>query len=161
LNKLLLSVHVATAIIFVGPITVAASLFPRFAREALGDTGRGSAAVAAVLHRITRVYAVLGLAVPVVGIVLAAKIGVLTDLWVVLSLVVTAGAAVVLVALVLPAQRGVMAGINCDQDTTDATEDSGLLRTARRLSMSTGIFSMLWLVVIVLMIVRPGSTTGV
>lgn len=161
MNKLLLSVHVVMAIIFIGPITVAASLFPRFAREALSDTRRGSGAVAAVLHRITRVYAVLGLAVPVIGIVLAAKMGVMTDLWVLLSMVVTGGAAVVLADLVLPAQRGLMAIITSDEDAPAATEHSGLMHTARRLSMSTGAFALLWLVVVVLMIVRPGSTTGV
>jgi alkanesulfonate monooxygenase SsuD/methylene tetrahydromethanopterin reductase-like flavin-dependent oxidoreductase (luciferase family) len=106
-------------------------------------------------------YAVLGLAVPVVGIVLAAKMGVLTDLWVVLSIVVTASAAMVLGALVLPAQRGLMTGIASDKEALVATEHSGLLRNARRLSMFTGVFSLLWLVVVVLMIVRPGATTGV
>jgi hypothetical protein len=161
LNKLLLSVHVAAAIIFIGPITVAASLFPRFAREALGDGGGGSSAVAAAMHRITRVYAVLGMAVPVVGIVLAVTMGVLTDLWVVISLVVTLAAAGVLAGLVLPAQSNVMAAITGGSEKPTSAEDSGLPRTARRLSMFTGVFSLLWLVVVVLMIVRPGSTTGI
>ncbi|AGB22221.1 putative integral membrane protein (DUF2269) [Mycobacterium sp. JS623] len=161
MNKLLLSVHVAASIIFIGPITVAASLFPRFARQALVDGGGGSSAVAAAMHRITCVYAVLGLAVPVVGIVLAVKMGVLTDLWIVLSLVVTLGAAGVLAGLVLPAQRGLMAAITGASEKPSADQDSRLLRTARRLSMFTGVFSLLWLVVVVLMIARPGSTTGI
>jgi hypothetical protein len=33
-------------------------------------------------------------------------------------------------------------------------------RWAARLGMVTGIFNLLWAVVVVLMIVRPGSTTG-
>ncbi|MET9650876.1 hypothetical protein ABZZ44_11490 [Streptomyces sp. NPDC006460] len=32
---------------------------------------------------------------------------------------------------------------------------------AARLAMTTGIFNLLWAAVVVLMIVRPGSTTGV
>ncbi|MFB6505073.1 hypothetical protein [Streptomyces sp. NPDC056410] len=32
---------------------------------------------------------------------------------------------------------------------------------AARLAMVTGVFNLLWAVVVVLMIVRPGSTTGV
>jgi hypothetical protein len=32
---------------------------------------------------------------------------------------------------------------------------------AGRLAMSTGIFNLLWVVVTVLIIVRPGSSTGV
>ncbi|KIX79600.1 membrane protein, partial [Streptomyces sp. MBRL 601] len=30
-----------------------------------------------------------------------------------------------------------------------------------RLAMTTGVFNLLWAAVVVLMIVRPGSTTGV
>ena len=35
MNKFLLSVHVLAAIIFVGPVTVAASMFPPIARRSL------------------------------------------------------------------------------------------------------------------------------
>jgi hypothetical protein len=31
----------------------------------------------------------------------------------------------------------------------------------RRLALSSGVFALLWVVVVVLMVVRPGSTTGV
>jgi hypothetical protein len=34
-------------------------------------------------------------------------------------------------------------------------------KTVTRLAMTTGIVNLLWVVVTVLMIVRPGSTTGV
>jgi len=34
-------------------------------------------------------------------------------------------------------------------------------KVVTRLAMTTGIFNLLWVVVTVLMIVRPGSTTGV
>ena len=60
MTAVLLAVHVLAAIVFIGPVTVAASLFPRYARQ--GEVG-----VARVLHRIGRVYAVLGVAVPVFG----------------------------------------------------------------------------------------------
>jgi hypothetical protein len=53
MTAVLLAVHVLAAIVFIGPVTVAASLFPRYARQ--GEVG-----VARVLHRISRVYAVLG-----------------------------------------------------------------------------------------------------
>jgi hypothetical protein len=51
---------------------------------------------------------------------------------------------VVLVASILPDQRAALVGT-----------------VAARLAMTTGIFNLLWVVVTVLMIVRPGSTTGV
>jgi hypothetical protein len=70
--------------------------------------------------------------------------GVLTDAWVLVSIGLTAVAAVVLVAAVLPAQRRAL--------------DGGDVRT---LGMTTGVFNLLWVAVTILMIVRPGSSTGV
>jgi hypothetical protein len=63
---------------------------------------------------------------------------------VLVSIALTAVAAVVLVASILPDQQSALAG-----------------EPVARLAMTTGIFNLLWVVVTVLMIVRPGSTTGV
>lgn len=171
MTKLLLSLHVLAAIVVIGPITVAASLFPRYARQAA--PGRGSpdgraGASAALLHRICNGYAVAGVAVPVFGIATAGQLGVLTDAWLVASLVLTAVAAAVLAAAVLPQQRRMLAladggdalhdGTDTDPGSTAVSRDPR--RVAARLSMLTGVFNLLWAVVVVLMIVRPGSTTG-
>ena len=150
MGKVLLSLHVLAAIVFIGPVTVAVSLFPRYARAA----SDGAAEVVLLLHRISRVYAVLGLSVPVLGIALAVHLGVLGDAWVVASLVLTIAAALVLALVILPAQDRLLAP---PEPGTVATR----LATALRLSMSSGVFSLLWAVVVVLMVVRPGSTTGV
>lgn len=65
MTKLLLSLHVLAAIIAVGPVTVAASMFPATLRRALGDSGDGDAQTTLrTLHRICRVYAGIGIAVP-------------------------------------------------------------------------------------------------
>ncbi|MBB5803440.1 hypothetical protein F4560_003208 [Saccharothrix ecbatanensis] len=136
MTKLLLSVHVLAAILAIGPIAVAASLFPRFARES--PTG-----VAVFLHRTCRTYAGVGIAVPVFGVATGVSLGVLGDAWLLTSVVLTAIAAGLLVLAILPVQRRVLAG-----------------QTGNRLAMSTGVFNLLWAVVVVLMIVRPGSTTG-
>lgn len=144
MTAVLLSVHVLAAIVFIGPMTVAASLFPRYARE-------GHVAVAAALHRISRVYAVLGLAVPVFGIATGAQLGQLGDAWLIVSMVLTLVAALLFAFLVLPEQTRVMARL-------DGGEAAGL---TPRLGMTTGVFALIWAVVVVLMIVRPGSTTGV
>jgi hypothetical protein len=135
MSAILLSAHVVLAILAVGPIAVAASIFPRYA---------ANAPVAGVLHRICVTYAAVGVAVPLLGIATAVAMGSLTQAWVMVSIGLTAVAAVVLVAAILPAQRAVLDGA-----------------TAGRLSMSTGIFNLLWVAVTILMIVRPGSTTGV
>jgi len=143
MSAILLSAHVVAAILAIGPIAVAASMFPRYARALPGADGSALPA-AAVLHRICRAYAAVGLAVPILGMATAVSMGVLTDAWVLVSIALTAAAAVVLIAFVLPDQRAALDGAR-----------------VTRLAMTTGIFNLLWVIVTVLMIVRPGSSTGV
>ena len=140
----LLAVHVLGGIVFVGPVTVATSLFPRYARE-------GSVGVVDALHRISRVYAVLGLAVPVFGIATGAQLGVLGDAWLIVSMALTLVAALLLGLVILPAQARVVTGLH----------ERGAASVPASLGMTTGVFALIWAVVVVLMIVRPGSTTGV
>lgn len=213
MTKLMLSIHVLVAVMFIGPVTVAASLFPRFARQALtpagapapaadgapaggGGPGQGGAAgegspetaVAArpaepvthaagegpdgaaapekvrsvalvmLLHRISRVYALLSVAVPIFGMLTAQQMDVMGDTWLIASMVLTVVAAVLLGVAVLGYQEAVV-------DLLDSGErDSNALRAmaARlpKLSMITGMFALTWAIVVVLMVVRPGSTTG-
>ncbi|MET7274329.1 DUF2269 family protein [Streptomyces flaveolus] len=157
MTKFLLSVHVLAAILAVGPITVAASMFPRYAQRSASrsEDGEGTAAgVAEVLHRICRGYAVFGIAVPVFGFATAAQLGVLTDAWLIVSIFLTALAAAVLALAVLPRQQRVLAAAG--GNTAAGTQAPQVTR----LHMVTGIFNLIWAVVVVLMIVRPGSTTG-
>ncbi|MGW2707379.1 hypothetical protein ACWC4J_00090 [Streptomyces sp. NPDC001356] len=157
MTKFLLSVHVIAAILAVGPVAVAASMFPPAARRALatgpGDDGHGDGGhpdptgTLRLLHRICRVYAVGGVVVPVFGFATASEMGVLGSAWLIVSIALTALAALVLAALVLPAQSALLGG------------SAGAGRAAR-LGMVTGLFNLLWAAVTVLMIVRPGSTTG-
>lgn len=142
-TKVLLSLHVLAAIIAVGPVTVAASMFPAAARRQPDWLP--------VLHRICRVYAGVGIAVPLFGFATASSLGVLGDVWLLASIALTALAAAVLVFQVLPGQDRVLA----------AEPGTVLTKVGTRLGMYTGIFNLLWATVTVLMIVRPGSTTGV
>ncbi|MET8769649.1 hypothetical protein [Streptomyces sp. NPDC004658] len=159
MTKFLLAVHVIAAILAIGPVAVAASMFPPAARRTLAtgpdDThgraespsGPDPAATLHLLHRICRVYAVVGVVVPVFGFATASRMGVLGSAWLIVSIALTTVAALVLVALVLPAQSALLEG------------RAGAERAAR-LGMVTGLFNLLWAAVTVLMIVRPGSTTG-
>jgi uncharacterized membrane protein len=153
MSVVLLSIHVLAAIVFIGPVTVAASMFPPRARATL-DAG-GPDPVLETLHRITRVYAVAGVAVPVFGIATGSAMGVLGETWLVVSMVLTAVAAVILAGAVLPGQAAVLTAA-----TGDAQTRASVRPVARRLSMVTGVFALTWAVVVVLMIARPGSTTG-
>ncbi|MEW2119300.1 hypothetical protein AB0945_29750 [Streptomyces sp. NPDC005474] len=151
MTKFLLAVHVLAAIIAVGPVTVAASMFPPSARKALAapDDPRALETVR-LLHRICRVYAGVGIAVPVFGIATASSMGVMGDAWLIVSMALTVAAAIVLLVLVLPRQETVLEGAASGADRA----------TTVQLAMFTGIFNLLWATVTVLMIVRPGSTTG-
>ncbi|MFD8466572.1 hypothetical protein ACFV10_15860 [Streptomyces cyaneofuscatus] len=176
MTKLLLSLHVLASILAVGPITVAASMFPRYAKPpAPGDDGPHDhdLRTAAFLHKICRGYAVVGIAVPVLGLATGAQMGVLGDAWLVASIVLTTIAAALLMSMVLPGQRELLEeegedlpGAGTGEGAVGTGAGSGALTVAARrsaaarLAMTTGIFNLLWATVVVLMIVRPGSTTG-
>ncbi|MEJ2871337.1 hypothetical protein WCD74_26505 [Actinomycetospora sp. OC33-EN08] len=153
MNAVLLAVHVLAAIVAVGPVCVAASMVPAEARRAAKTDGvAGAAGRLPVLARICRTYAVVGIAVPVFGLGTASSMGVLTEAWVLVSILLTLAAAGVLALAVLPGQRALLAAV-ASGEAVDVT--------TRRLAATTGVFNLLWAVVTVLMIVRPGSTTGV
>ncbi|MEV6172464.1 hypothetical protein AB0L99_30170 [Streptomyces sp. NPDC051954] len=155
MTKFLLSLHVLAAIVAVGPVTVAASMFPPAARRVhAGGEGSDPAGVSTVrlLHRICRLYSGIGLAVPLLGFATAAAMGVLGDGWLITSMALTAAAAGVLVAFVLPRQDELLDELSANRPVERA-------HTAQ-LAMFTGIFNLLWATVTVLMIIRPGSTTG-
>ena len=215
MTAVLLSVHVLAAIVLIGPITVAASLFPRYARAEVAQPDQGNLAVLRALHRITSGYAVAALVVPVFGLATAVQLKVLGDPWLITSIALTAIAAALLAVVIVPTQREVLTGLTesgperqlpgeretvprsagshdpgepttggttdgertasgpaAGEPTTGRTTDgertaSGLAVGERlpvgllpQLAMRTGLFALTWAVVVVLMIVRPGSTNG-
>ncbi|MEU8894792.1 hypothetical protein [Nocardia sp. NPDC048505] len=145
MDHVLLSLHVLAGIVFVGGSAVATSLFPRYAPmlDAPPDSER-SLGVARAMHRITGTYAALGLVVPALGIVLAAVQGRLGESWITAAMIITAVAGGLLAVQIHPMQRSALA----------APDDGAQLRA---LSMLAGIYNLLWTVVVVLMIVRPGA----
>ncbi|RKT18180.1 hypothetical protein BX285_2597 [Streptomyces sp. 1114.5] len=158
--KFLLSLHVLVSVLFIGPVAVAVSMFPRRAKAALagGADQASDAGVLRVLHRITQVYALLGVAVPVLGIGLAQVMDVIGQSWLIVSMVLTAIAALALLLFVLPGQQAAVDALDLDPADERRTKAVGGLRL---LPMTAGVFNLLWAVVVVLMVVRPGSSTGV
>ncbi|OXM49273.1 hypothetical protein [Amycolatopsis alba] len=151
MSKVLLILHVLAAVIAIGPVTVAAGMFPAAARKAFAEPGSGLS-VLRMVNRICRVYAIFGLAVPFFGLATAGSMRVFGDGWVIVSIALTAAAAGVLALVVLPGQNAILAALDAEPPTEPVT--------AGRVAMYTGMFNLLWAVVTVLMIVRPGSTTG-
>lgn len=182
MTKFLLSLHVLAAIIAVGPVAVAASMFPRALRRAYAgadgaegaegaDVPEGVASVR-VLHRVCRVYAAISIAVPVFGFATASNMHVLGSAWLITAICLTAVAAGVLVMWVLPGQQAAMeelAGAGAGGGGRggdgggghgDGDISASPAKVAARLGAAAGIFNVLWATVTILMIVRPGSTTG-
>ncbi|PWI44113.1 DUF2269 family protein [Streptomyces sp. ICBB 8177] len=155
MTRFVLVLHVLAAIVAIGPVTVAASMFPTAVRRAASAPGEETLAGVRVLNRICRVYAQAGLAVPVFGFATAGLMHVLGSPWLIASILLTTVAALVLGLLVLPRQHSLLASL------AEPEREPRLDRTATaRLAMLTGVFNLLWATVTVLMIVRPGSTTG-
>ncbi|MET7682538.1 hypothetical protein [Streptomyces sp. NPDC005423] len=156
MTKILLILHVLAAIVAVGPVTVAASMFPPAARRAHQDAGAGTtgAEVSTVrlLHRVCRVYGAVGLAVPVLGFATASAMGVLGSGWLITSIALTAAAAGLLIAFVLPRQDELVEQVAAGRPVERAA--------TVQLAMFTGLFNLLWATVTVLMVIRPGSSTG-
>ncbi|BCJ54436.1 membrane protein [Actinoplanes sp. NBRC 14428] len=175
MTKLLLSLHVLAAIVAIGPVTVAASMFPATTRRVLTGADPDPAGIAVLrnLHRICRVYAGLGILVPVFGLATASSLGVLTDAWLIVSMALTAVAAGILVFAILPGQVATLAADlapvapgtatgppEYGEPGPAASTGRSVAAVAARLGMVTGVFNLVWATVVVLMIIRPGSTTG-
>ncbi|MFF0268134.1 hypothetical protein [Kribbella sp. NPDC004536] len=150
MNKFFLIVHSLAVVLCVGPITVATSMYPPLAKKML-TAETPEAGGLQVLHRITNVYGWASLAVPVFGFALAGSMHVMGETWLIISIVLTLAAALVLAYLVVPAQSAVLAVAGGTAD-----ERKAVLPKAKLLSMTSGIFALLWLVVLVLMVTKPG-----
>lgn len=147
---LLLSIHVVLSIVFVGPAAVAVSIFPRFVPATVDvasrpqRAGERNVAAARVIYRITRVYGLLAVAVPVIGIALAVAQQRMTETWVLVAMALTALAGALLALRIVPLQR-------------HALERNATSSDLRSMHMLGGVFNLLWVAVVVLMIVRPGA----
>jgi hypothetical protein len=153
MTKLVLSVHVLAAIVIIGPLAVATSLFPSAVRRAA--RGDGTTATARTWHTTTRGYAVAAVVVPAFGMATAGRMNVITSPWLIASTILVVAAAVVLAVVILPQQRRVLAVVEAGPPP-----GAGGLPGIGRITVAAGLFNLIWAVVTVLMIVRPGSTTG-
>jgi hypothetical protein len=149
-GPLLLVVHIAAAVLFLGPATVASSLFPGAVPVDPGEEpprprdARRDAGVARVLHRISRVYGALALVVPVAGLVLGLLWNKFGQAWLVVALCGTAVAGVLYAVRIVPAQAAALAHPPTRRDVAS-------------LSATAGVFALLWVVVLVLMVLQPGA----
>jgi hypothetical protein len=143
MTSVLLVVHIATAIIFIGALTASASIFPRFVDGQDPDHADQHHAVAVQMHRITNGYGRLAVITPVAGLALAIIGGKIGELWVLLAIVLSAVAGLVLIVRLIPAQKAALIAPSPE---------------ARRLCFSNaGLLNLVWIAILVLMITKPGG----
>ncbi len=140
LYELLLFLHILAAISFLGPVTVATSLFPRHANPE-------DVRIARVCARITRGYGFASLAVPIFGLWTAQEVNYLDATWVHASIGLFALAWLALVLFIIPQQGRILQGLDAGQTPSDAQLGP--------LSGVSGLYSLSWLVILIFMVAKP------
>lgn len=154
MNTLLVFLHVASAILLLGPVVVSASMFPRQAEEARNG-GEEAMGRASVLYRITKTYGLLSALVPLLGgvVMFADWASYSTNYWLHSAIILSVIAWSILLAMVIPQQRKMLGTIGAlapdEADPTDVTED--FEKSKAKANAGAGVFNVLWVLVLVLM----------
>ncbi|AEX41704.1 DUF2269 family protein [Corynebacterium diphtheriae] len=156
MNSVLILLHVLTAILFLGPVTVAVSTFHTraFAAHNGNETAKGAAAV---LYKITQTYGMLSLLVPLVGFAVM-----FTDdsYWsngvYHASMALSVIAWALLIFVIMPKQKKMMGNLGlleADEQAEGGFEIADWKKAKGQLSMFGGLFSLIWVIVAILMVV--------
>jgi hypothetical protein len=138
-DKLLLWCHIAAVMFLLGPLTIAAASSPRFIRT-------GDVAVLRYLNRTTRFFGIGSLLVLLFGLGIAHKN--ISKPWLSVSMTLFVVGLGMLVFIVEPDQRKAIRNI-------EESKPADVFR-GRIVAMSS-IAGILWLVVLALMVWRPGG----
>ncbi|WCZ38646.1 hypothetical protein [Corynebacterium jeddahense] len=160
MNTFLIFLHVAAAILLLGPVVVATSMFPRQVAEAQAG-GEEATGRASVLHRITKTYGMLSLLVPLLGgAVLAFDWDTYkSNYWFHTAIVLSVIGWAILLAMVIPQQRKMMGTIGAlppaEADPSDVT--GKFEKSKAKATAGAGIFNLLWMLVLILMFLPDPS----
>lgn len=162
-TQIVLIVHVLAAILLLGPVTVAISMFPKLALAAR-EGEAGTIGAARTMHAISRTYGVVSVLVPLLGF------GVMfTSLsWFIksgalhASILLSVIAWAILYFVIIPRQRVMLAGIGVADSDESADDEEFQKRVAtaektdytkqkKQLAMFSGIFALLWVIIAILM----------
>lgn len=151
---LLTALHVLTAILFLGPVTVATSTFhvKAFAAHQGDEAAKGAAST---LYRITQTYGILSLLVPLLGFALMFTGNYWTDGKFHVSIALSVIAWALLLFVITPRQTRMMNALRLlpeDELTPEATI-TDWNKAKGQLSMFGGIFALLWVIIAILMMI--------
>lgn len=152
MNTLFVVLHVLAAVLFLGPVTVAVSTFHTRAYEAYkgNETAKGAAKN---LLRISQTYGILSLLAPLFGFALMFT----GDYWSEgkyhASILLAVIAWALLFFIILPRQRTMAAALGIAEADDKAPADLDWDKSKSQLSMFGGIFSLLWVIVLILMLI--------
>jgi len=139
-RNVLLFLHVALAVAFIGPVTYATSTFARHA-------GAADLPAAQQANRTTRVYGIGAQAVALAGIALALNSGGFGRIWVDTALTLFVVGSLLLFAGHLPAQRRALA-VLAEPGPCPAS-------LVGRLRATAGLFALSWVAIVWLMVAKP------
>ncbi|WCZ32296.1 hypothetical protein [Corynebacterium massiliense] len=141
------ALHVLAAIVLLGPVVVAVSMFPaQMLRAKKGDTtALGSAQT---LHRITSTYSMFSALVPVLGLaVFLTDLDTYGSMWqfhtAILLSVIAWG---LLLFVIVPREKKALAALE-----GETQEPFDYAKAKKQLAMFGGIFNLLWVITAILM----------
>ena len=160
MTTILIALHVLAAVLLIGPVTVAVSSFQTQAVKAhAGDTRAAGAAT--VLHKLTNVYGMLAALVPLLGVgIMMTDSAYWSDGRFHIAITLAVIAWLILLFLIIPRQKKMMGSLGL-LDAADHDPESDVLpaekfdKTKSQLSMFGGIFSLLWVIMLILMYWSP------
>jgi uncharacterized membrane protein len=145
--KLLLAAHLVLAVFAVGPLVHAAMTAGRGIR-----TGDGAATASA--SRVLRIYAYVSVLVVVAGMGLMSqkedghRLGEFEDPWIWISLVLYLVAVALVLGVIVP---------TLDRATKQIADQQSVVTLTARVAASGGVVALLFLVIVVLMVYKPGE----
>ena len=154
MNTVFVLLHVAAAILLLGPVMVAASMFPRQAAEARSGA-QESVGRASVLQRLTSTYGMLSALVPLLGAVVLIfgwenyKTNYFLHTAIILALIAWG----ILFGMVIPQQRKMMGTLNAlDPAEADQSDYTSNFEGAKaKATAGAGIFNLLVIITLILM----------
>lgn len=155
MTTLAIAIHVIAAILLVGPVMVSTSMFPAQIVNAQG----GNTGALSILHRITKTYGLFSAIVPVLGVAVfltdLATYGKQGQFHASIALAIVAWA--LLIFVVIPKQKAVVAALGGDTNTVQAAAPADkpvdLEKSRSQIAMFSGIFNLLWIIIAILMFI--------